>query len=63
MANTRGGVLLDIEADEQAVVATDDNWSVTIGDAWRRNTRYYRPNRQLPYQEWRAETQVVDEIR
>lgn len=62
MAGTRGGLLLEVDADGATtgdaeagatLAATDDTWRVTGPDAWRRDTHYYRPNRHFPYQEWR----------
>ena len=49
--DTRGGLLLELDADGIPVTQTDPSWRVTRAAAWMQDTHYFRMNKAVPYQE------------
>jgi hypothetical protein len=53
IADTRGGLLVEIEAEDgKTVLYSDDSWRVRRADAWERDTHFIRGNHMAPFQEF-----------
>lgn len=49
--DARGGLLVEVDADDEPVAQSDDSWRALRAHAWWQDTHYFSMNRVTPYQE------------